>query len=180
MDLQLRAMTRWGVPVLFKKVKSWSVFLGIQPTKHEVRRQWNRESWRLTRRNWCLFLRFLLQLLELIAKSQLPSLSGVAQKNYMNILEKVVQKGKPHHASSLCASALIIWISDCLISLSGPGFLCFFFHHHPLPFFSYLCVKSFYILYSTFLFCIKLTQTALKQNWVTQPYLQALNTRMAA
>ncbi|KAG9339377.1 hypothetical protein JZ751_023770 [Albula glossodonta] len=35
------------------------------------------------------------QLLELIAKSQLPSLSGVAQKNYMNILEKVVQKGEP-------------------------------------------------------------------------------------
>lgn len=34
------------------------------------------------------------QLLELIAKSQLPSLSGVAQKNYMNILERVVQKGK--------------------------------------------------------------------------------------
>lgn len=41
-----------------------------------------------------LFL-FLLQLLELIAKSQLPSLSGVAQKNYMNILERVVQKGEP-------------------------------------------------------------------------------------
>lgn len=35
-----------------------------------------------------------LQLLELIAKSQLPSLSGVAQKNYMNILERVVQKGE--------------------------------------------------------------------------------------
>lgn len=34
------------------------------------------------------------QLLELIAKSQLPSLSGVAQKNYMNILERVVQKGE--------------------------------------------------------------------------------------
>ncbi|KAG7268686.1 hypothetical protein CRUP_032627 [Coryphaenoides rupestris] len=31
-------------------------------------------------------------LLELIAKSKLPSLSGVAQKNYMNILERVVQK----------------------------------------------------------------------------------------
>ncbi|KAM8869315.1 F-box only protein 32 isoform 2-T2 [Spinachia spinachia] len=31
-------------------------------------------------------------LLELIAKSQLPSLSGVAQKNYMNILERVVHK----------------------------------------------------------------------------------------
>ncbi|KAM6375816.1 F-box only protein 32 isoform 3-T3 [Alca torda] len=32
------------------------------------------------------------ELLELIAKSQLTSLSGIAQKNYMNILEKVVQK----------------------------------------------------------------------------------------
>lgn len=44
-----------------------------------------------------MFLSFYspLQLLELIAKSQLPSLSGVAQKNYMNILERVVQKGKP-------------------------------------------------------------------------------------
>ncbi|KAL7984081.1 hypothetical protein Chor_002651 [Crotalus horridus] len=31
-------------------------------------------------------------LLELIAKSQLTSLSGIAQKNFMNILEKVVQK----------------------------------------------------------------------------------------
>lgn len=37
---------------------------------------------------------FFPQLLELIAKSQLTSLSGIAQKNYMNILEKVVQKGK--------------------------------------------------------------------------------------
>lgn len=46
----------------------------------------------------CFFLSVsflsLLQLLELIAKSQLPSLSGVAQKNYMNILERVVQKGE--------------------------------------------------------------------------------------
>ncbi|TKC49038.1 hypothetical protein EI555_003814 [Monodon monoceros] len=32
------------------------------------------------------------QLLELIAKSQLTSLSGIAQKNFMNILEKVVLK----------------------------------------------------------------------------------------
>nr|XP_048697571.1 F-box only protein 32 isoform X2 [Caretta caretta] len=32
------------------------------------------------------------ELLELIAKSQLTSLSGIAQKNFMNILEKVVQK----------------------------------------------------------------------------------------
>lgn len=42
---------------------------------------------------WC-FSPSLLQLLELIAKSQLPALSGVAQKNYMNILERVVQKGE--------------------------------------------------------------------------------------
>ncbi|KAK2095336.1 F-box only protein 32 [Saguinus oedipus] len=32
------------------------------------------------------------ELLELIAKSQLTSLSGIAQKNFMNILEKVVLK----------------------------------------------------------------------------------------
>uniref|UniRef100_A0AAR2L6A6 F-box only protein 32 n=1 Tax=Pygocentrus nattereri TaxID=42514 RepID=A0AAR2L6A6_PYGNA len=37
---------------------------------------------------------YVVRLLELIAKSQLPSLSGVAQKNYMNILERVVQKGE--------------------------------------------------------------------------------------
>lgn len=34
------------------------------------------------------------QLLQLIAKSQLTSLSGVAQKNYFNVLDKIVQKGK--------------------------------------------------------------------------------------
>ena len=51
--------------------------------------------------SFCLFS--LLQLLELIAKSQLPSLSGVAQKNYMNILERVVQKGELswRHSTSL-------------------------------------------------------------------------------
>ncbi|XP_036371586.1 F-box only protein 32-like isoform X3 [Megalops cyprinoides] len=35
---------------------------------------------------------YIVKILELVAKSQLTSLSGVAQKNYMNILEKVVQK----------------------------------------------------------------------------------------
>ncbi|XP_068180390.1 F-box only protein 32 [Antennarius striatus] len=35
---------------------------------------------------------YVVKLLELIAKSQLPSLSGVAQKNFMNILERVVKK----------------------------------------------------------------------------------------
>ncbi|XP_042317814.1 F-box only protein 32 [Sceloporus undulatus] len=35
---------------------------------------------------------YVVRLLELIAKSQLTSLSGIAQKNFMNILEKVVQK----------------------------------------------------------------------------------------
>ncbi|RXM93061.1 F-box only protein 32 [Acipenser ruthenus] len=35
---------------------------------------------------------YVVRLLELIAKSQLTSLSGIAQKNYMNILEKVVLK----------------------------------------------------------------------------------------
>lgn len=37
---------------------------------------------------------FHLQLFQLIARSQLPSLSGAAQKNYFNILEKIVRKGK--------------------------------------------------------------------------------------
>lgn len=53
----------------------------------------------------CFFLSVsflsMLKLLELIAASQLPSLSGVAQKNYMNILERVVQKGETCR-SSLC------------------------------------------------------------------------------
>uniref|UniRef100_A0A672H7T4 F-box only protein 32 n=1 Tax=Salarias fasciatus TaxID=181472 RepID=A0A672H7T4_SALFA len=35
---------------------------------------------------------YVVRLLDLIAKSNLPSLSGVAQKNYLNILERVVQK----------------------------------------------------------------------------------------
>lgn len=34
------------------------------------------------------------QLFQLIARSQLTSLSGAAQKNYFNILEKIVRKGK--------------------------------------------------------------------------------------
>lgn len=50
----------------------------------------------------------LLQLLELIAKSQLPALSGVAQKNYMNILERVVQKGERGlFTSRLCPIGII-------------------------------------------------------------------------
>lgn len=47
----------------------------------------------------CLY--FYPQLLELIAKSQLTSLSGIAQKNYMNILEKVVQKGKTKNKTTV-------------------------------------------------------------------------------
>lgn len=47
----------------------------------------------LNMQEWYHFI-FCLQLLELIAKSQLTSLSGIAQKNYMNILERVVQKGE--------------------------------------------------------------------------------------
>ncbi|XP_032961117.1 F-box only protein 25 isoform X1 [Rhinolophus ferrumequinum] len=35
---------------------------------------------------------YVVKLLQLIAKSQLTSLSGVAQKNYFNILDKIVQK----------------------------------------------------------------------------------------
>ncbi|KAM6954560.1 F-box only protein 25 [Aplochiton taeniatus] len=35
---------------------------------------------------------YVAKLLQLIAKSQLPSLSGAAQKNYFNVLEKIVRK----------------------------------------------------------------------------------------
>lgn len=84
-----------------------SGFVRMQHNKHAVRRQWNRESQQLT--GWkfmlCFFLSLsflsLLKLLELIASSQLPSLSGVAQKNYMNILERVVQKGETCRSSLL-------------------------------------------------------------------------------
>lgn len=40
----------------------------------------------------CRKFNYVVRLLDLIAKFQLTSLSGIAQKNYMNILEKVVQK----------------------------------------------------------------------------------------
>lgn len=74
-----------------------SALEGTQHNRHKITRQQNRESPRLTGGNLRRVfhnLLSLLQLLELIAKSQLPALSGVAQKNYMNILERVVQKGE--------------------------------------------------------------------------------------
>lgn len=52
------------------------------------------------------------QLLQLIAKSQLTSLSGVAQKNYFNILDKIVQKGE-----------LLTDVFDNLDKETGTGFL---------------------------------------------------------
>lgn len=86
-------------------LKSASALEGTQHNRHKVMRQQNRESPRLTGRNLCRvfhnILFPLLQLLELIAKSQLPALSGVAQKNYMNILERVVQKGELRQSFSL-------------------------------------------------------------------------------
>lgn len=57
---------------------------------------------------------FLLQLLQLIAKSQLTSLSGVAQKNYFNILDKIVRKGK-----------LVTDVSDNQCSVRRWGFSSF-------------------------------------------------------
>lgn len=66
-----------------------------------------------------VFFLSLLQLLELIAKSKLPSLSGVAQKNYMNILERVVQKGETCHPSQVtelvCLSVSDFWVSKAFI-----------------------------------------------------------------
>lgn len=50
------------------------------------------------------------QLFQLIARSQLTSLSGAAQKNYFNILEKIVRKGKSPVAK--------VWLSVLLIDLS--------------------------------------------------------------
>uniref|UniRef100_A0A8C1IIG3 F-box only protein 25 n=1 Tax=Cyprinus carpio TaxID=7962 RepID=A0A8C1IIG3_CYPCA len=47
---------------------------------------------------------YVVKLLQLIAKSQLTSLSGAAQKNYFNVLEKIVRKGEliiQHYSQTL-------------------------------------------------------------------------------
>ncbi|KAJ8402969.1 hypothetical protein AAFF_G00358850 [Aldrovandia affinis] len=57
---------------------------------------------------------YVVKLLELIAKTQLTSLSGVAQRNYMNILEKVVQKVLEDQQNDVGKSVLVgsidIWV----------------------------------------------------------------------
>ncbi|KAJ4931153.1 hypothetical protein JOQ06_025451 [Pogonophryne albipinna] len=58
---------------------------------------------------------YVVRLLELIAKSKLPSLSGVAQKNYMNILERVVQKvlGDQQNVRPIKELLQMLYISLC-------------------------------------------------------------------
>ncbi|XP_030893471.1 uncharacterized protein LOC102737413 [Leptonychotes weddellii] len=65
---------------------------------------------------------FLLQLLQLIAKSQLTSLSGVAQKNYFNILDKIVRKVLDDHQNPRLIKDLLQDLSSTLcILIRGVG-----------------------------------------------------------
>ncbi|XP_054216252.1 F-box only protein 25 isoform X4 [Homo sapiens] len=62
------------------------------------------------------------ELLQLIAKSQLTSLSGVAQKNYFNILDKIVQKVlDDHHNPRLIKDLLQDLSSTLCILIRGVG-----------------------------------------------------------
>ncbi|KAL2761559.1 F-box only protein 25 isoform 1 [Daubentonia madagascariensis] len=61
-------------------------------------------------------------MLQLIAKSQLTSLSGVAQKNYFNILDKIVQKVlDDHHNPRLIKDLLQDLSSTLCILIRGVG-----------------------------------------------------------
>ncbi|XP_027632581.1 F-box only protein 25 isoform X3 [Tupaia chinensis] len=62
------------------------------------------------------------ELLQLIAKSQLTSLSGVAQKNYFNILDKIVQKVLDDHQNPRLIKDLLQDLSSTLcILIRGVG-----------------------------------------------------------
>ncbi|XP_019283538.1 F-box only protein 25 isoform X9 [Panthera pardus] len=62
------------------------------------------------------------ELLQLIAKSQLTSLSGVAQKNYFNILDKIVQKVLDDHQNPRLIKDLLQDLSSTLcILVRGVG-----------------------------------------------------------
>uniref|UniRef100_F6U5W3 F-box only protein 25 n=1 Tax=Equus caballus TaxID=9796 RepID=F6U5W3_HORSE len=62
------------------------------------------------------------ELLQLIAKSQLTSLSGVAQKNYFNILDKIVQKVLDDHQNPRLIKNLLQDLSSTLcILIRGEG-----------------------------------------------------------
>ena len=68
------------------------------------------------------FFRLSFKLLQLIAKSQLTSLSGVAQKNYFNILDKIVQKVlDDHHNPRLIKDLLQDLSSTLCILIRGVG-----------------------------------------------------------
>lgn len=62
------------------------------------------------------------KLLQLIAKSQLTSLSGVAQKNYFSILDKIVQKILDDHQNPRLIKDLLQDLSSTLcILIRGVG-----------------------------------------------------------
>ncbi|XP_037382633.1 F-box only protein 25 isoform X2 [Talpa occidentalis] len=65
---------------------------------------------------------YVVKLLQLIAKSQLTSLSGVAQKNYFNILDKIVQKVLADHQNPRLVKGLLRDLSSTLcLLLRGVG-----------------------------------------------------------
>ncbi|XP_075412523.1 F-box only protein 25 isoform X3 [Tenrec ecaudatus] len=65
---------------------------------------------------------YVVKLLQLIAKSQLTSLSGVAQKNYFNILDKIVQKVLRDHQNPRLIKDLLQDLSSTLcILIRGVG-----------------------------------------------------------
>ncbi|XP_026093004.1 F-box only protein 25-like isoform X3 [Carassius auratus] len=60
---------------------------------------------------------YVVKLLQLIAKSQLTSLSGAAQKNYFNVLEKIVKKVLDDHHNPRLIKALLDDLSSTLCIL---------------------------------------------------------------
>ncbi|XP_023601985.1 F-box only protein 25 [Myotis lucifugus] len=65
---------------------------------------------------------YVVRLLQLIAKSQLTSLSGVAQKNYFNILDKIVHKVLDDHQNPRLIKDLLQDLSSTLcILIRGVG-----------------------------------------------------------
>ncbi|XP_029903318.1 F-box only protein 25 isoform X1 [Myripristis murdjan] len=61
---------------------------------------------------------YVAKLFQLIAKSQLTSLSGAAQKNYFNILEKIVRKVLDEHCNPRLIKELLQDLSSTLHSLT--------------------------------------------------------------